>query len=114
LRRSQSFAAFHVSHGPSAWPERWLFPLGAIVGITAYAMSVYSIGVLKRRWLIRAIAVLLGIATTQPVMGIFFATSRITHLGVPPVLRDCILDRLSVNWITIESWLRFRNQPARA
>src|ERR1022692_4760265 len=50
------------------WPERWLFPLGAIVGITAYAMSVYSIGVLKSRWLIRAIAVLLGIATTQPAM----------------------------------------------
>jgi len=26
------------------WPERLLFPLGAIVGITAYAMSTYSIG----------------------------------------------------------------------
>ena len=26
------------------WPELWLFPLGIIVGFTAYAMSVYSVG----------------------------------------------------------------------
>ena len=33
-----------------------------------------------RRWELRSIAVLLGIATTRPVMGVFFATSRATHL----------------------------------
>ena len=33
-----------------------------------------------RIWMMRAIAVLLGIATTRPVMGVFFATQRITHL----------------------------------
>src|SRR6202171_5611306 len=83
-----------------AWPKRLLFPLGAVVGITAYAMSNYSIGgwversavllfnslflfslfrawrlrrepVLSLRWMTRAIAVLLGIATTRPVTGIF-------------------------------------------
>ncbi len=127
------------------WPERWLFPLGAIVAITAYAMSVYSIGgwiersavlffntlfwfslgrawqykvrgrpMLKRRWLIRAIAVLLGIATTRPVMGVFFATSRITHLGPHQFFGIAFWIGFSVNWIIIESWLRFRNQPARA
>ena len=26
------------------WPERWLFPLGVIVGMTAYAMSAYAVG----------------------------------------------------------------------
>jgi hypothetical protein len=95
----------------TAWPERVLFPLGLVVGITAYAMSSYSVGgwversavllfntlflfslfraylymkrgelLLKKRWLIRAIAILLGIAVTRPVMGIFFATSRLTGL----------------------------------
>jgi hypothetical protein len=86
-----------------------LFPIGAIVGITAYAMSVFAVGgwiersavlffntlflvslwrsyanrndaMEKRRWLLRAIVILLGIATTRPVMGVFFATSRLTHL----------------------------------
>ena len=35
---------------------------------------------LCRTWMMRAIAVLLGIATTRPVMGFFFATESITHL----------------------------------
>ena len=124
------------------WPERWLFPLGAIVGMTAYAMSVYSVGgwiersavlffdtlfcfslgrawqykvsgqrMLKRRWLIRAIAVLLGIATTRPVMGVFFATSRLTHLGPHQFFGVAFWIGFSVNWIIIECWLRIRNQP---
>lgn len=33
-----------------------------------------------RIWMTRAVAVLLGIATTRPVMGVFFATARLTHL----------------------------------
>ena len=85
----------------AAWPKLLLFPLGLVVGITAYAMSKYSVGgwversavllfnsfflfslfrawQLRRepvptlRWMTRAVAVFLGIATTRPVMGIFF------------------------------------------
>src|ERR1700760_4018358 len=37
------FAYFH-RFARSAWIEWLLFSLGAIVGITAYAMSVYSVG----------------------------------------------------------------------
>ena len=39
-------APFAISHRFSGvtWPERWLFPLGGIVGITAYALSVNSVG----------------------------------------------------------------------
>jgi hypothetical protein len=33
-----------------------------------------------REWMMRALSVLLGIATTRPVMGVFFATARLTHL----------------------------------
>src|SRR5258708_36834142 len=28
----------------AAWPKRFLFPLGLVVGVTAYAMSKYSVG----------------------------------------------------------------------
>jgi cytochrome bd-type quinol oxidase subunit 1 len=34
-----------------------------------------------REWMLRAVAILLGIATTRPVMGIFFATRALTHLN---------------------------------
>jgi len=107
----------------AAWAEQLLFPLGAVVGITAYAVSQYSIGgwversavlffntlflislfqafryqkrgelPLKRKWLLRAIIVLLGIATTRPVIGIFFTTSRLTHLTPNQLFRHCFLD----------------------
>jgi hypothetical protein len=87
-----------------------LFALGFVVGITAIPLVANPVGgatelsaiivfdslflisfarafqlFLKhkphyREWMLRAIAVLLGIATTRPVMGVFFATARLTHL----------------------------------
>src|ERR1700675_4398834 len=123
----------------AAWPERLLFPLGAVVGFTAYAMSAYSVGgwversavllfntlflfslfcayrhgrhgelFLKRRWMIRAIAILLGIATTRPVMGIFFATSRITHLAPEQFFGIAFWIGFSINTLIVELWLRSR------
>jgi hypothetical protein len=129
----------------AAWPERVLFPLGGIVGITAYAMSIYSVGgwiersavlffnslflfslvrawiykargqsLLKRRWLIRAVGLLLGIATTRPVMGVFFATSKLTHLGPRQFFGVAFWIGFSINWVVVESWLRFKNQVGQA
>jgi hypothetical protein len=120
----------------SNWPERLLFPLGAVVGGTAYAMSVYSVGgwlersavllfntlflvslaqayrysrqgepVLKLRWLLLAIGILLGIATTRPVMGFFFATSRLTHLKPHQFFGIAFWIGFSINTIAVGSWL---------
>lgn len=119
------------------WPERILFPLGGIVGATAYVMSAYSIGgwtersavflfdslflyslfrafrhrqrgeaALKRRWLLRAIAILLGIATTRPVMGVFFATSAATHLVPSQFFGIAFWIGFSINVLVFELWLR--------
>lgn len=119
----------------AGWPKRFLFPLGLAVGVTAYAMSKYSIGgwlersavlffntlflfsllrawrlrfepALRLRWMTRAIAILLGIATTRPVMGIFFATSRFTHLVPEQFFGIAFWIGFSVNAVIIESWLR--------
>ena len=117
--------------------ERFLFPLGALVGITAYAMSIPAFGgwversaVLffnsvflfsmtraywyaragesfqKMRWLTRAVGILLGIATTRPVMGIFFATSRWTHLEPRQFFGVAFWIGFSINTIIVEVWLR--------
>jgi hypothetical protein len=130
------------------WPERILFPLGAIVGLTAYAMSAFAIGgwiersgvfffdtlflyslarafahrqrgepLLKRRWLLRSIAILLGIATTRPVMGAFFATSTATHLVPSQFFGIAFWIGFSINTLVFEFWLRaadrrFQPQPA--
>jgi len=119
------------------WVEGILFPLGAVVGVTAYAMSVDSIGgwtersavllfdslfllslaraywhrrrgetALKRRWTLRAVAILLGIATTRPVMGVFFATSTLTHLSASQFFGIAFWIGFSINTLVFELWLR--------
>jgi hypothetical protein len=123
--------------------ERLLFPLGAIVGMTAYAMSIPAFGgwversaVLffnsvflfsmarayfyaragesfqKMRWLSRAVGILLGIATTRPVMGIFFATSRFTHLEPRQFFGLAFWIGFSINAIIVEVRLRSGRQTA--
>ena len=147
MRRSLSAALAFVLLAPvvllrrsgAVWPERLLFPLGAVVGVTAYAMSAYAVGgwversaVLffnslflfslgraywyilagesrqKMRWMARAIGILLGIATTRPVMGVFFATSRWTHLEPSQFFGIAFWIGFSTNTIIVELWLRSR------
>ena len=121
----------------AAWPKRFLFPLGLVVGVTAYAMSKYSIGgwversavlsfntvflfslsrawylrrepITSLRWMTRAIAVVLGIATTRPVMGIFFATRALTHLAPEQFFGIAFWIGFSINTLIVELWLRSR------
>lgn len=62
--------------------------------------------VLKRRWLLRAIAILLGIAVTRPVMGIFFATSPLTHLQPSHFFGIAFWIGFSTSTLVGEFWLR--------
>jgi hypothetical protein len=129
----------------SAALQRAIFPLGVIVGITAYAMSVHAVGgwleraaVLffntlflfalsrawlfsrstdrpqQQRWMLRAIAILLGIATTRPVMGIFFATSTATHLTPAQFFGIAFWIGFSLNTVVMELWLRTKGKTAFA
>jgi hypothetical protein len=126
------------------WAERLLFPLGAVVGVTAYAMNTYSIGgwiersavllfnslflfslvraygymrqgehLLKRRWMTRAVGILLGIATTRPVMGFFFATSRWTHLEPRQFFDIAFWIGFSINTIAVELWLHAQGRQSQ-
>jgi hypothetical protein len=119
------------------WIDRIFYPLGAIVALTAYAMSLYSVGgwtersavlffdtlflislarayifharsnsTIERRLQLRAIAILLGIATTRPVMGVFFATARITHLVPKQFFGIAFWIGFSINVLIFELWIR--------
>ena len=118
------------------WPERLLYPLGLVVGLTAFAMSQEAVGgwtersavwffnslflvslfqamrharvgdpTGERRWLLRAIVILLGIATTRPVMGLFFATRAFTHLAPSQFFGLAFWIGFSINALTAEWWL---------
>jgi len=66
---------------------------------------------LQRRWMLRAIVILLGIATTRPVMGVFFATSPLTHLAPSQFFGIAFWIGFSINALAIELWLRSRRSP---
>jgi hypothetical protein len=117
-----AITAYAMSEFPTGgWTERsavlfynslFLFSL-----IRAFWYSRRSEQALKRRWLLRAIAIVLGIATTRPVMGIFFATSRRTHLTPSQFFGIAFWIGFSINWIAFELWIRSGErqlQPARA
>lgn len=122
--------------GRPAWIDRAFYVIGAIVGLTAYAMSVYSVGgwtersavlffdslflisllrallvrrnadaVSERRWQLRAVAVLLGISTTRPVMGVFFATASRTHLLASQFFGIAFWIGFSINVFIFELWI---------
>jgi hypothetical protein len=58
---------------------------------------------------LRAIVVLLGIATTRPVMGVFFATSPLTHLTPHQFFGIAFWIGFSINTLAFELWIRSRN-----
>lgn len=66
----------------------------------------------KREWTTRAVGILLGIATTRPVMGVFFATSTLTHLSFRQFFGIAFWIGFSINAVAIELWLH--SKPARA
>jgi len=129
------FIVFRTTKHPR-WIDNIFYPLGAIVGLTAYAMSLYSVGgwtersavlfydtlflislaraylysshgdkMREHRWQLRSIAILLGIATTRPVMGIFFATARLTHLVPQQFFGIAFWIGFSINVLVFELWI---------
>jgi len=69
---------------------------------------------LAHRWELRSIAILLGIATTRPVMGVFFATSRATHLLPQQFFGIAFWIGFSINVLVFELWVRSLDRLNRA
>ena len=67
----------------------------------------------QRCW-IRSIAILFGIATTRPVMGLFFATSRLTGLQPEQFFGLAFWIGFSINTLAVEWWLRSQARTASA
>lgn len=62
----------------------------------------------KREWMTRSVGILLGIATTRPVMGVFFATSTRTHLSPHQFFGIAFWIGFSINAAVVELWLHSR------
>jgi hypothetical protein len=83
----------------------FLFSLGR-----AYWFRLRGDSLRKRKWMTRAVGILLGIATTRPVMGVFFATSSRTHLSPSQFFGIAFWIGFSINAGVIELWLHSKRR----
>jgi uncharacterized membrane protein len=60
-----------------------------------------------REWMIRAYAIGLGAAAVRPVVGVFFATMRITHLTPRDFFGIAFWIGFSMSWMAAEMWIRY-------
>jgi uncharacterized membrane protein YozB (DUF420 family) len=60
---------------------------------------------LHREWIIRAFAIGSAVATTRPIVGIFFATSRITHLTPHDFFGIAFWLAFTIHLIAAETWI---------
>jgi Predicted membrane protein (DUF2306) len=120
IRVEQAFFALGVvvggtayamsTHAVGGWLERSAVLTFNTLFLGSLAMAFFSARRAdveqRQRWALRAIAILLGIATTRPVMGIFFATSHWTGLTPQQFFGIAFWIGFSINTIVIEIWLR--------
>jgi hypothetical protein len=83
----------------------FLFSLGR-----AYWLRLHGAQAGQREWMTRAAGVLLGIATTRPVIGVFFATSTRTHLGPNQFFGIAFWIGFVINTVVVELWLHSKRR----
>ena len=60
-----------------------------------------------REWMIRAFAIGLAVATIRPIVGVFFATSRLTHLTPHDFFGTAFWLGFTVQTIAAEVWINY-------
>ena len=68
-----------------------------------------------REWMPRAVGIVLGVATTRPIVAAFFASSRLTHLTLPQYFGAAMWIGFSATAVAAEIYIRLtRSRPSRA
>jgi uncharacterized membrane protein len=66
-----------------------------------------------REWMIRMFGVGLGIATVRPIMGVFFAASRLTHMTPHEFFGIAFWIGFTITLIAAESWINYTRDVSR-
>lgn len=66
-----------------------------------------------REWMIRMFGIGLGIATTRPIMGVFFATARQTGLTPHEFFGTAFWLGFTLTLLAAESWIQYTRRPGQ-
>jgi hypothetical protein len=102
------------SYAIGGWVERsavFVFDTWFLISLgRAWWLRQHHEDILKREWMTRAVGIVLGIATTRPVMGMFFATSARSHLTANQFFGIAFWVGFTINVIVIEFWMHSRRR----
>jgi Predicted membrane protein (DUF2306) len=65
-----------------------------------------------REWVIRAMSIAVGVATVRPIMGVFFATARLTGMSPHEFFGIAFWIGLTLTWVAGEVWIRYTRRFA--
>ncbi len=69
---------------------------------------------IHREWMIRAFAIGLAVAFVRPIVGVFFATSRITHLTPHDFFGIAFWLGFTIQAIAAEIWINYTMPPIKS
>jgi len=94
--------------GPNESAATMLFAIVFLVCLVkAYVHARKRRFALHREWMIRAFAVGFAVATIRPIVGIFFATSRFTHLTPHDFFGTAFWLGFTVQFMVAEIWIGY-------
>jgi uncharacterized membrane protein len=94
--------------GPNESAATMLFAIIFLVSLVKAFLHIRNGRVaLHREWMIRAFAVGFAVATVRPIVGIFFATSRLTHLTPRDFFGTAFWLGFTIQLMVAEIWINY-------
>jgi uncharacterized membrane protein len=94
--------------GPNESAATMLFAIVFLVSLVKAFLHIRRGRVaLHREWMIRAFAVGFAVATIRPIVGIFFATSRLTHLTPRDFFGTAFWLGFTIQLMVAEIWINY-------
>jgi len=99
--------------GPNETAATMLFALVFLFSLCKAYLHIRKGRVSQHReWMIRAFAVGFAVATIRPIVGVFFATSRLTHLTPRDFFGTAFWLGFTIQLMVAEIWINYTRKPS--
>jgi uncharacterized membrane protein len=99
--------------GPNETAATMLFAIVFLFSLSKAYLHIRKGRVSQHReWMIRAFAVGFAVATIRPIVGVFFATSRLTHLTPRDFFGTAFWLGFTIQLMVAEIWINYTRKPS--
>jgi len=99
--------------GPNETAATMLFAIVFLFSLSKAYLHIRKGRVSQHReWMIRAFAVGFAVATIRPIVGVFFATSRLTHLTPRDFFGTAFWLGFTIQLMVAEIWINYTRNPS--